>query len=65
MVVEVVLELEVHLQTLRLLEMLVFVFEKLWSPKNVNPVLEFWKLLISLPTHKLDSLTNLLVYNEC
>ena len=39
--------------------------KKEWSPKNVNPVLEFWKLLISLPTHKLDSLTNLLVYNEC
>ena len=64
----VVLELEVHLQTLRLLEMLVFVFEKerKWSPKNVNPVLEFWKLLISHPhSHTKISLKNLLVYNEC
>ena len=34
--------------------------KKEWSPKNVNPVLEFWKLLISHPhSHTKISLTNL------
>ena len=52
------LELEVHLQTLRLLEMLVFVFEKKkwkWSPKNVNLVLEFLEVANIPPSlkHKL------------